>query len=185
MSTATASATTPAAGTWSIDASHSSVEAVARHLMVTKVRARLAIAEGTVVVADDIADSTVTVEIDAASIDTNDAKRDGHLKSGDFLDVENHPTIRFVSEGGVTVDGSDWKVPGQLTVRGVTQPVVLDVTYHGLHKDPWGGTRAAFSASTEIDREAFDVTWNQTLESGGVLVSKNVKIEIDLQLVQG
>lgn len=185
MSTTTAPSTLPVAGTYAIDPSHSSVEAIARHLMVTKVRARFAIASGTVVVADDIADSTVTVEIDAASIDTGDEKRDGHLRSDDFLAVETNPVITFSSTGGVRVDGDRWTVPGELTVRGVTRPVTLDVTYHGLHQDPWGGTRAAFSAVTELDREDFDITWNQTLETGGVLVSKTVKIEIDLQLVQG
>lgn len=177
-------ATLPAAGTYTIDAAHSTVEAVARHLMVTKVRARFALASGTVEVGDEVETSKVDVEIDAASVDSGDTSRDEHLRSEDFLDVANHPTIRFVSEGAVHVKGDRWKIPGQLTIRGVTEPVTLEATYNGLATDPWGGSVAAFSAETEIDREAFDITWNQTLEAGGVLVSKKVKIEIDLQLVK-
>lgn len=182
--TRTVGTTLPAAGTWNIDASHSSVEAVARHLMVTKVRGRFAAFSGTVEIADDVTQSRVTVEIDASSVDTNDAQRDGHLKADDFLSVETHPTITFTSTGVIHVEGDRWRIPGQLTVRGVTRDVDLDATYLGLAQDPWGNTRAAFSAETEIDREYFGITWNQTLETGGVLVSKKVKIELDVQLLQ-
>lgn len=183
MSTQTLDTTLPTAGTWEIDPSHSSVEAVARHLMVTKVRGRFGEVAGTVHVDDDIARSRVSVELQAASIDTRDEQRDEHLRSGDFLDAENFPTLSFESEE-VVVDGDRWTLPGRLTIRDVTRDVTLDVDYLGLHKDPWGNTRAAFSATTEIDREAFGITWNQALESGGVLVSKKLKIELDVQLVQ-
>jgi polyisoprenoid-binding protein YceI len=173
----------PTAGTWTLDTAHSAVEVVARHLMVSKVRGRFASVTGTVEVAEDVAQSRVSVEIDAASISTNDPKRDGHLVSDDFLAVESHPTITFTADRAVHVDGDHWKLPGRLTIRGVTRDVELDVTYHGLHPDPWGNTHAAFSATAEVDREDFGITWNQALETGGVLVSRRLEVELEVQLV--
>ena len=147
---AVAGSTVPAPGNYQIDPSHSSVEAVARHLMVSKVRGRFGVFSGTIVVADDVAQSRVEVEIDATSVDTRDAQRDGHLRSGDFLDVERFPTLTFVSTQ-VDRDGDDWKVRGDLTIRDVTNAVTLDVEYLGQLSDPWGNTRAAFSATTQLD----------------------------------
>jgi polyisoprenoid-binding protein YceI len=178
---ATTVTTLPETGTWAVDASHSSIEFVAKHLVVSKVRGRFQAFTGSLVVAEPIEHSTVEVTIDAASITTNDEGRDGHLRSGDFLDVEAHPTLTFRSTGAQHRSGDEWTIPGELTIRGVTQPVELDVAYLGVFVDPWGNQKAAFSASTEIDREAFGLTWNQALEAGGVLVGRTVKIELDVQ----
>jgi len=174
--------TVPASGSYQIDPSHSSVEAVARHLMVSKVRGRFGDFGGTIVVADDVTQSRVEVEIDAASINTHDAQRDGHLRSGDFLAAERYPKLRFVSTQ-VEQDGSDWKVRGDLTIRDVTQAATLDVSYLGQLSDPWGNTRAAFSATTRLDRESFGMTWNQALEAGGVVVGKTLNIELEIEAV--
>ena len=173
----------PAAGTWKFDQAHTALLAEARHLMVTKVRGRFTDFTGTLHVAEVPEESFVEVEIQAASIDTGNPDRDGHLKSGDFLDVENHPTLTFRSTGVELGEGSEFKVPGELTIRGITRPVVLNAEYLGATGDPWGNTRVGFSATTEIDREDFDMTWNMALETGGVLVSKKIKIELDVQAV--
>jgi polyisoprenoid-binding protein YceI len=182
--TTPAGTTLPESGTWAIEPSHSSVEVVAKHLMMTKVRGLFAEFEGTVTVADDVTSSSVDVTIQAASIDTRNDDRDGHLRSGDFLDTETHPTITFRSSEVVPVEGDVYDIPGELTIRGVTKPVTLRAVYQGLTQDPWGNTRALLSATTEVDREAWDITWNQALETGGVLVSKKLKVEIELQLVK-
>ena len=176
-------ATLPAAGSWQIDPSHSTVDFVVRHLMVSKVRGRFGTFSGVINVDGDPDLSSVAVEIEAASIDTGDEQRDAHLRSGDFLDVETYPTLAFRSTS-VHGHDADWKVSGELTVHGVTLPVVLDVEYLGTTKDPWGGDRAGFSATTEIDREDFGMTWNQALEAGGVLVGKKVRIEIEVEAVK-
>lgn len=176
--------TLPATGTWTIDSSHSAIEAVARHLMVSKVRGRFTEFTGTIEIPEDITDASVEVVIEAASIDTGTDDRDQHLRSPDFLDVENHPHLTFRSDRVVHVDGNKWEVPGQLTIRGTTNPVTLDVTYHGVTQDPWGNEVAVFAATTELDREAWGMTWNQALETGGVLVGKKLKVELDIQLKQ-
>lgn len=181
----TALSTLPRTGTWAIDASHTEVGFAARHLMVSKVRGRFTEVSGNVTVAEDVTQSTVDVSIVAASITTGDAQRDGHLVSPEFLDVDNHPAITFMSTGAVHVDGDHWKVPGELSIRGVTRPVELDVTFLGVVTDPWGNEKAGFTAQTEIDREAFGITWNAALETGGVLVGRTVKIELDVQLARG
>lgn len=174
-------ATLPQTGTWVIDPSHSAIEFVVRHLVVAKVRGRFAAFSGTVTVADPIEDSRVEVTIEAASFTTDDEQRDGHVRSADFLDVENHPALTFVGSAPRR-EGAGWVVPGELTIRDVTRPVELAVEPLGLVVDPWGNTKAGFSASTEIDREAFGITWNQALEAGGVLVSNTVRIELEVQL---
>ncbi|MBA2317071.1 MAG: YceI family protein [Euzebyales bacterium] len=174
----------PAPGTYTIDPSHSNVEAMARHLMLSKVRGHFAQFSGRIVVADDIAASSVEVSIAAASIDTRDANRDEHLRSADFLDVDAHPELTFRSTG-VEPAGSDrWTLHGDLTIRGVARPVALDLEFLGDATDPWGNARALFSATTEIDREDFRITWNQALETGGVLVSKKLRIELEIQAVR-
>lgn len=173
----------PRAGTWTIDAAHSSVEVIARHLMLAKVRGRFGSFAGEIVVGDTPEDSGVEVTIDAASIDTGEPKRDEHLRSPDFLDVENHPTLTFRSTEVRRTGERTLEVDGDLTIRGVVRPVTLDVEYLGVTQDPWGNTRAAFSATTEIDREEFGITWNQALETGGVMVGRKLKVELEVSAV--
>jgi polyisoprenoid-binding protein YceI len=175
----------PAPGTWVIDPSHSTVGFVARHLMLSKVRGRFGSFEGSLNIAEKPEDSWAEVTIDAASVDTKDAKRDEHLRSPDFFDVQNHPSISFRSTGFRRLGGSDFELPGDLTIRGVTRPVSLRGSFEGIALDPWGNTKAAFSASTEVDREEFGLTWNVALETGGVLVGKKVKIELEVQARHG
>ncbi|MDZ7675662.1 MAG: YceI family protein [Acidimicrobiales bacterium] len=181
--TRTAAGTTvPEAGRYTIDPSHSSADFQVRHLGLSKVRGGFESFSGTVVVDDDPAQSSVEVSLDAASFTTGNEDRDGHVKSADFLAVEQYPALTYRSTG-VRQDGDDWKVDGELTVRGVSRPVTLDVEFEGAGEDPWGNGRIAFSAETEIDRDEWGINWNQTLETGGVLVGKTVKIEIDVQAV--
>ncbi|MEA2497861.1 MAG: hypothetical protein QOH26_266 [Actinomycetota bacterium] len=172
---------TPASGTWVLDRAHSSVEFVAKHLMVTKVRGSFAEFEGAIHVADRLEDSWAEATMKTSSISTGDAKRDGHLTSGDFLEIESFPEMTFKSTALKHVEDNRFEAMGDLSIKGVTKPVVLKVEYNGLGKSPWGNEVAFFSASTEINREDFGMTWNQALESGGVLVSKKVKIEIEAQ----
>jgi polyisoprenoid-binding protein YceI len=173
----------PAAGTWTIDTSHSSVEFVVRHLMVAKVRGRFAAFGGTIHVGDTPEASSVEVEISTSSITTGDPQRDGHLLSADFFDVETHPTISFRSTAVRPVSGERYAVEGDLTVHGRTKPVTLDLEYQGSLTDPFGNDKAVFSATAEIDREDWGLTWNQALESGGVLVGKKARIEIEVEAV--
>lgn len=174
----------PAPGTWRIDPAHSSVEFVARHLMVSKVRGRFGSLEGTIHVDEEPERSTVEVQIDAASIDTGEPKRDEHLRSPDFLDVERYPSLTFRSTSAERTGQRTLRVKGELTIRDVTRPVALDVEYQGIVLDPWGNSRAGFTASAEIDREEFGVTWNQALETGGVLVGRKLSIEIEIAAVR-
>jgi len=173
----------PVAGTYSVDASHSHAGFVVRHLMVSKVRGSFSGVSGTVVVADDVTESSVEVEIDPTSIDTRDPQRDEHLRSNDFFGAEEHPVITYRSTD-VRRDGADWVLDGELTIKGVTRPVRLDVEFLGAATDPWGGSRLGFTASGELDREAWGLTWNQNLETGGVLVGKKVTLEIEAELVR-
>jgi polyisoprenoid-binding protein YceI len=172
----------PAAGDWQLDPSHTTVEFVGRHLMVSKVRGRFPEVEGVVHVADEPADSSVQVTIRTASVDSRDAKRDAHLRSADLFDVEQYPTITFRSTQ-VQGEGTEWQVTGDLTIKGVTRPVVLDVELTGVVADPWGGRRAGFSAHTEVNREDWGITWNLALEAGGVVVSKKIRIELEVEAV--
>lgn len=174
----------PLAGTYQLDLAHSSVAFSVRHLMVSKTKGRFADFTGTVVIGEDPLDSSVEVEIQAASIDTRDDTRDGHLRSGDFFDVETHPTLTYRSTKVIPGAKGTWAVEGDLTVRGVTQPVPLTVSFEGGAVDPWGNPRIGFEAHTELDREAFGLTWNQALETGGVLVGKVVKIDIEAEGVR-
>jgi polyisoprenoid-binding protein YceI len=171
----------PTPGTWVIDPSHSTVGFTARHLMVSRVRGRFTEFSGTVVVGEAVEDSTVSVTIQAASFTTGDEQRDGHVRSGDFLDVEAFPTLTFEGRAPRR-SGDGWTLPGELTIRGVTRPVELAVEALGVLADPWGNRKAALAATTEIDREEFGITWNAALEAGGVLVGPKVKIELDVQL---
>jgi polyisoprenoid-binding protein YceI len=170
--------------TWTIDPSHSTVEFVAKHMMVTTVKGRFAEFAGTVS-ADETSfeDSSVEVTFQAASLDTRSEQRDTHLRSADFLDVERYPEVTFRSTA-IRGAKESFKLTGDLTIRGVTRPITLDVTYEGEGKDPWGGTRASFSATGKFDRRDYGLTWNVALETGGILVSNEVKINIEAQLVQ-
>lgn len=175
--------------TWSLDPAHSQVEFSVKHMMFTTVRGRFADVEGTIRVDEENPSaSSVEVDIDAASIDTRVEDRDNHLRSGDFLNVEEHPKITFRSkrvEGShLKEPGTSFEVVGDLTIRGETREVTLHATFEGTGTDPWGGTRAGFSATTKIDRRDFGLTWNQALETGGVLVGHDVKIELQVQVVQ-
>ena len=169
--------------TWKIDPSHTTVEFVAKHMMITTVRGRFAEFEGTIVADEEnLGDSSVEVTFKAASIDSRAEQRDGHLRSPDFLDVENHPEVTFKS---TRVEGTkeNFRVTGDLTIRGTTRPITLDATFEGTGKDPWGGTRSSFSAHGKFDRRDFGLTWNVALEAGGILVSNEVKIQIEAQAV--
>lgn len=172
----------PRAGSWQIDPSHSSVAFSVRHLGLSKVRGQFASFTGALSVLEPAELSSVVVSIEVDSIDTREPARDGHLKSPDFLDAAEHPTLTFASRT-VTGGGSHWEVEGDLTIKGISRPVTLDVTYEGAATDPWGGSRIAFSASTEIDREDWGMTYNQALEAGGWLVGKKVKIELEVEAV--
>jgi polyisoprenoid-binding protein YceI len=167
-----------------MDPAHSSVEFSVRHLMIATVRGRFTDVQGTVTLDEsDPSNSHVEVRIGAATIDTRVPQRDEHLRSPDFFDVENFPELTFKSRK-VTRDGEDLKLTGDLTIRGVTREVVLDVTSHGRQNDPWGGERAGFEATGKIKRSEFGLTWNQVLEAGGVTVGDEVKIAIDAELVK-
>lgn len=170
-------------GTYTIDPAHTDVGFVARHAMVTKVRGRFTEVEGSVTFGDDIASSTAAATIQAASVTTGSADRDGHLRSGDFFDVEQHPTITFAASG-VRADGDDYVLDGDLTIKGVTRPVSLDVEFEGVATDPYGNQRAGFSASTDVEREDWGLTWNAALETGGVLVSKRIKLQLDISAIK-
>jgi polyisoprenoid-binding protein YceI len=171
----------PTAGTYSIDASHSHVGFSVRHVMVAKTKGRFGDVAGTITIADDPLQSSVEVEIQTASVDTRDQGRDEHLRSADFFESERFPAMTYRSTK-VTPNGKGrWKVEGELTIKDVTRPVPLSVTFEGASVDPWGNGRIGFEASAELDREAFGLTWNQALETGGVLVGKTVKIEIDAE----
>lgn len=170
---------------WQTDYSHSTIEFSVRHMMLSKVRGRFEKFSVTVNADEDnVADSTVDVQIEAASINTKDEKRDGHLTSPDFLDVANYPNLTFTSTRLVRSSEDQAKLYGDLTIRGVTKPVVLDVEYQGQAKSPWGTTNAGFTATTRINRREWDLTWNVALETGGVLVGDEITISIDLELVK-
>lgn len=180
--TSTETRTLPATGTWSIDPSHSEVGFSVRHLGISRTRGRFGAFSGDIVVAERPEDSRVSVEIDTASVDTRDAGRDEHLRSADFFDAETHPVLAFTSTDVNANDGR-WLVTGDLTIAGVTKPVVLDTEVTGLVTDPWGNDRVAFAASTEVNREDFGLTWNAALETGGFLVGKTVKIDLEVEAV--
>lgn len=169
-------------GAWTIDKAHSKIGFVAKHLMVTKVRGYFEDYQAEIEVAEDLTDSSIEVVIDAASITTGAPDRDGHLRSPDFLDIEKYPTIRFVATE-IVRDGDRFRLRGDLTIRDVTRPVTLYAVYEGTVADPWGNPHVGFTASATINREDWGLTWNAPLEGGGWLVSKDVVLEIEGQLV--
>ncbi len=169
---------------YQIDSSHSNVEFSIRHLMIAKVRGRFTQVTGAVEIdSTDITRSRVTAEIQAASITTAEEKRDAHLRSADFFDVENYPVLTFASTR-VEADGDDLRVTGNLTIHGVTKEITLAVEQLGAAKDPWGNQRMAFAARGSLDRKAFGLGWNQVLEAGGFLVGDKVELTLDVQAVQ-
>jgi polyisoprenoid-binding protein YceI len=180
--------TTPTTGTlttWSIDPAHSHVEFAIRHLMIATVKGRFAIVRGTIHSDDaDPAKGKAEIEIDVDSIDTREPQRDAHLKSPDFFDTATYPKIVFKSTRITDVKGDRFTLVGDLTMHGVTREVALDVTAEGRAKDPWGGDRAGFTATTKIKRSDFGLTWNQALETGGVLVGDDVKVSLEVELVK-
>jgi polyisoprenoid-binding protein YceI len=170
--------------TWKIDPAHSIVEFAVKHLMISTVKGRFTDVEGELVITDgDPSRSSVTATLKAASIDTRTGQRDDHLRSADFLDAANHAEITFRSTR-ITGSESEFKVTGNLTIRGVTREITLDATNEGSGKDPWGGERIGFSAKAKLDRREFGLTWNQAIESGGVLVGNEVKISIEIEAVK-
>jgi len=173
----------PKAGTWVLDPMHTTVEFEARHLMVAKVKGRFGEFEGALHIAEDPTQSSISVTIKAASIDTRTQERDDHLRSADFLEVDAYPELTFTSTGVEHDGGDDWKIRGDLAIHGVTKPVTLKMEYNGQTGDLWGGQRAFFSAETKIDREDWGLTWNQVLETGGWLVGKEIKLSIEIESV--
>jgi polyisoprenoid-binding protein YceI len=184
----TETTTEGARSTWAIDPSHTTVEFLAKHMMITKVRGHFTEVSGAIEVDEANPDrSKVEVTMKAASLDTGTQQRDDHLRSADFLDVEKYEDVTFRStrvEGAYQREGDEFRVYGDLPLRGTTREVVLDAVYEGTGKDPWGGTRVSFSADTRIDRRDFGLTWNQALEAGGVLVSNEIRIHVEAQAVK-
>ncbi|MEY2424463.1 MAG: hypothetical protein QOI61_35 [Actinomycetota bacterium] len=174
----------PDAGTFAIDASHSAAAFTVRHLVVAKTRGRFTDFAGDIHIADNPLDSSVEVTIQAASINTGDDTRDNHLRSPDFLDVEKYPTLTYKSTGVRHVKGSKFVLDGELTIAGVTKSVSLELEYEGTVAHPQAGVRSGFTASTKINREDFGLTYNQVLETGGVLVGKEISIEIEVEAVK-
>ncbi|MBO0729196.1 MAG: polyisoprenoid-binding protein [Acidimicrobiaceae bacterium] len=182
MSTAAVNVPGLVAGTWVIDPVHSEVAFSVRHLMVSKVRGNFKTFAGTITIGEDPLQSKVEATIDVTSVETGDTTRDDHLRSQDFFHVDNHPTITFVSTS-VTPSGGDYELTGDLTVHGVTRPVSLTLEFNGVSPDPWGGTRAGFSAETEINRKDYGVDFNMPLDGGGVVVGDKVKISLEVEAV--
>jgi polyisoprenoid-binding protein YceI len=171
-------------GTWVLDPAHTRIGFAAKHAMVTTVRGAFLDFEGTLELdGDNPANSSANLVIQAASFDSGSAQRDGHVKSADFLDVENHPTLTFTSTS-VRTDGADFVLVGDLTVRGTSRPVEIAVELEGLEADPFGNSRVGFSGSTTISRKDFGLTWNVALESGGILVSDKIRITLDVSAIK-
>ena len=186
MSTTTSTAlpTGLTAGTWAIDASHTEASFSVRHAGISKVRGTVAVTEGTVTVGDDLDSTSVSVTLDPSTVSTGDANRDGHLKSGDFFDVEKFGQWTFVYTA-VRENGAKHVIVGDLTIHGVTQSVELDTEFNGTAVDPFGNTRAGFEATVAISRKDFGLVWNAALEAGGVLVGDKVTIALDVSIIKG
>jgi polyisoprenoid-binding protein YceI len=168
------------AGTWTIDASHSEVGFTVRHLMVAKVRGTFEKFSGTITIGENPLDSSVEAEIDLNSVNTRDEQRDAHLRSADFFDVESKGNMTFKSTL-VKQDGDDYLVLGDLTIKGTTRPVELKLEFNGTHPDPWGGTRAGFSAETEISRKDFGVDFEVPMDGPGVVVGDKIKVQLEVE----
>jgi polyisoprenoid-binding protein YceI len=188
MTTSTTTTTTTAipgyvAGTWKIDPVHSDISFSVRHMMVSKVRGRFGVFEGEIVTAPDPLDSSVTATIDLASVDTNNPQRDAHIRSSDFFAVDAHPTMTFRSTGIRPAGDGLYVVDGELTLRGVTRPLSLDLEFNGFGPDPYGGTRAGFSATTELNRRDFGIDISLPLDGGGVVIGDKVTVSLEIEAV--
>ncbi|TFD44408.1 polyisoprenoid-binding protein [Cryobacterium sp. Sr8] len=170
------------AGTWTIDPTHSEVGFSIRHIMISKVKGTFDSFEATFVTGENPLDSTVSASATVASINTNEANRDGHLRTGDFFDAETYPTINFVSTG-VREEKGDFLVDGDLTIKGVTKPVTFDFEFGGFAVDPYGNYKAGATAKAQVEREDFGLTYNAALETGGFLLGDKVTITLELQAV--
>jgi len=170
------------AGTWTIDRSHSEVGFSVRHLAVSKVKGQFETFDGTLTIGEDPLASSVTATVDLSSINTRDAQRDGHLRSGDFFSVDEHPAMTFTSTG-IAAKGDDFVVTGDLTIKDVTKPVELDLEFNGTSPDPWGGTRAGFSATTELNRKDFGIDFNIPLDGGGFVIGDKIKVFLEVEAV--
>jgi polyisoprenoid-binding protein YceI len=185
MSATTVTAT-PAivpAGTWNIDSSHSTIGFSVKHMMIATVRGRFTQFAGSLS-ADEQGHARIDGVVQAASIDTSEAQRDEHLRSADFFDAANHPEIRFASAALTPTAADEYRITGDLTIKGTTRQVTLDATVNGAGTDPWGNERIALEASGTISRKDFGLNWNQVLEAGGVLVGDKIKITLDLSTVK-
>ena len=177
--------TRTATSTWTIDPAHSSAEFAVKHLMVSTFKGHFRSLEGTVHLNEaNPANSSVTASVDVASIDTQTPDRDAHLRSDDFFNAERYPKMTFRSTRVEQIDGTNWKVTGELTVRDVTKEVVLDTEYEGRIVDPWGNERIGFTARTELSRKEFGVRWNAAIETGGVVVGDKVRISLNIEIVR-
>jgi len=174
----------PAAGTYLLDAAHKRVGFVVRHLMVSKLLGKFGEATATITVGEDPLQSSVTASITTKSVFTGQPDRDNHLRTGDFFEVEKYPTIEFRSTGIKYHDGNEFLLDGELTIKGITKPVELLVEFEGAGRSPYGQDVFGFSATTEIDREDWGLTYNMALESGGVMIGKKVKIEIECEAIR-
>ena len=173
----------PAVGTYAIDVGHTQLGFAVRHMAVSKVRGRFTDFEGTLHIAEDPTDSTVSVTIQSGSADTHDENRDNHLRTNDFFDVENHPTWTFTSTAIRPINATEWNVDGDLTIRGITKSVTLDTVLEGVVQDPYGNHRVGFSATTTIERDDFGVSFHGVMEAGGLVVGKKVEIHIEAEAV--
>jgi polyisoprenoid-binding protein YceI len=170
---------------WVIEPTHSLVEFTVRHMMIANVKGRFSEVEGEVIGdPHDLTGATIQVSINTASVDTRVADRDNHLRSADFFDSENYPQMTFKSTKITKTGEGEYRIDGELTIRDVTNPITLEATFEGAGKDPWGGERAGFSAKGKLNRKDYGLTWNAALETGGVLVSDEVKINIEVELLK-
>ncbi|HEY8296101.1 MAG TPA: YceI family protein [Micrococcaceae bacterium] len=183
VNTETTTPTSLVAGTWNLDASHSEVGFTVRHAGISKVRGKFTDLAAVATIGATLADAKVSATIQAASFDSGDANRDGHVKGADFFDTEQFPELTFTSTS-VSGSGEDYELTGDLTIRGITKTVTFDTEFNGVAVDPFGATRAGFSGKTAISRKDFGLTWNAALEAGGVLVGDKVTITLEVAFVK-
>jgi polyisoprenoid-binding protein YceI len=176
--------TVPAPGVFKLDPAHTHLGFLARHMMVSKVRGRFADYDGTIVVADDLLESSVDVTIKVESIDTREEARDGHLRSADFFEVETHPEITFKSSRIEHVGDEQFAITGELTIKSVSKEITLEASYEGVVTDPYGGQRIGFDVRGELDRFDFGLTWGAALETGGLVVGRKINLEFQLEAVR-
>jgi polyisoprenoid-binding protein YceI len=170
---------------WAIDASHSNIQFSVSHMVVAEVTGRFAEFSGTVITTkDDFTDAKGEVTIKTASVNTDNAKRDEHLKSDDFFDAVKYPEIKFISKSVAKADDDSYLVEGELTMKGITKPIKLEAVYKGQIKDPWGGTRAGWKAKSSLDRFDYGLTWNKLIESGGLVVGRTIELNFNVELVK-